>query len=223
MTSKYCERNGHKQPYATPRDTRVMCIDCGDEFHYEPKLQSGHGDVMEATAGLEDALARFQGDGHPEAKLSNPKDAIGAGKLSLHLVPPCTKRYAALAFTEGALKYGKFNWRVAGIRMSVYLDAMERHLDKVKDGEWVDGDSLPPNDDGTAQGTGVPHLGSIIACCGIILDAFECGKLTDDRSPRSPNSAATLDAMAEHVAHLKKLFASHHPHQHTIADENPVE
>ena len=34
----------------------------------------------------------------------NPKDEIGAGKLPLHLVPDTLAVYAAMAFTEGALK-----------------------------------------------------------------------------------------------------------------------
>ena len=53
----------------------------------------------------------------PVVKASNPKDAIGSRKLMLHVVPSTVDIYAALGFTEGALKYGKFNWRVAGVRL----------------------------------------------------------------------------------------------------------
>jgi hypothetical protein len=141
-----------------------------------------------------------------DTKPTNPKDAIGSDKLPLHLVPAVVQLYASLGFLEGALKYGKYNWRVAGVRFSIYLDAMERHFVKLKDGEWAD------------QKTGVPHLSSILACAGIILDARHVGKLKDDRPPRAPTSEllATLEGS---VPALKSLFADFSPHQHTLMDE----
>lgn len=139
-------------------------------------------------------------------KPTNPKDAIGSTKLPVHLVPDTLIAFASLAFLEGALKYGKYNWRVAGVRMSIYLDAFERHRMKFANGEWAD------------QTTGVPHLASMIACLGIILDAKTCGKLTDDRPPRAPVSELIDDSVAL-IAHLQKLFADHTPHQNTIEDE----
>lgn len=141
-----------------------------------------------------------------ETKATNPKDAIGGTKLPLHLVPTTGVEEEALAFLEGALKYGKFNWRVAGVRTSIYLDAIRRHLNKFENGEDRD------------QATLVHHLANIRACCNIILDAQLNGKLTDDRAPRSPNSD-NIDQMTECVKHLKELFKDHNPHQHTIGDE----
>lgn len=138
-------------------------------------------------------------------KPSNPKDAVGAKKLMLHLVPSIVMILAALGFSEGAFKYGKYNWRKAGVRFSIYLDAIHRHLQKLQDGEWADDD------------TQVPHLASIIACCGIIADAKSLGMLTDDRPPRA--ATATEIKNAEKVAdHLRELFKDHNPHQHTISD-----
>ncbi|MDE2104021.1 MAG: hypothetical protein KGL39_42685 [Patescibacteria group bacterium] len=139
-------------------------------------------------------------------KLTNPKDAIGVGKLPMHLVPTSVAVYASLAFLEGALKYGKFNWRVAGVRFSVYLDAMLRHLVKLADGEWADA---------TTQ---VPHLASVIACCGILLDARDIGKLTDDRAPAKPGTSAQVDELQRAVSHLKSVFRDCQPHQFTITD-----
>jgi len=151
-------------------------------------------------------------------KPTNPKDAVGAGKLSMHLVPTAVMRYAALGFTEGALKYGKYNWRRAGVRISIYLDAIYRHMARLQEGEWCDGDMLGLDAEGELQGTLVPHLASIICCAGIILDAWECDKLTDDRPPINAHAGADLDSRTEHVAHLKKLFESFTPHQHVITD-----
>lgn len=141
----------------------------------------------------------------PESKDTNPKDAIGMTKLPMHLIPGTAKAALAIAFLEGALKYGKYNWRVAGVRASIYLDALERHLEKWKNGEDADAK------------TGVPHLASIMACAAILIDSAICGKLTDDRPPRAP-VAGYIDNLADHVAYLKQVFEGENPHQFTIED-----
>ena len=141
-----------------------------------------------------------------DTKPSNPKDAIGSKKLAMHLVPSAVQAYAALAFTEGALKYGKYNWRVAGVRVSIYLDAIARHLAAYQNGEWAD------------RKTRVPHLASVIACVGIILDAGLVGKLTDDRPPAQDLKSVIDGELTAITAELQEIFKDHHPHQHTIMD-----
>lgn len=140
-----------------------------------------------------------------DSKETNPKDAIGGTKLPLDLVPGSVEAYAALAFLEGALKYGKFNWRISGVKASVYIAAIKRHLKKFENGQDVDPKTL------------VHHLGSIMACCGIILDAMHVGKLVDDRAPRHPTDEV-IDGMVPVIAHLKQMFAGCNPHQFTIED-----
>lgn len=144
-----------------------------------------------------------------DSKPSNPKDVVGSGKLPLELVPDTLIVEAAMAFLEGALKYGRFNWRIAGVRASVYRAALLRHFAKWWNGEDCD------------QETGVNHLASVIACAGIILDAGLCGKLTDDRPPQAPLSKR-IDELAHDVHRLKKLFAGHNPKQYTITDSEPM-
>lgn len=139
------------------------------------------------------------------SKPTNPKDALAVSKLPLHLVPDTIRIYAALAFAEGAAKYGAYNWRVAGVRASVYRSALDRHL-----AAWWNGEAADPV-------TGVPHLASIIACAGILLDAGLCGKLNDDRPPRAP-AGETIRAMEADVARIMALFAARAPTQWTIAD-----
>ena len=141
----------------------------------------------------------------PVTKDTNPKDAIGSTKLPMHLIPGTAKAELAIAFLEGALKYGKYNWRVAGVRASIYLDAMERHLEKFKNGE--DRDPV----------TKVPHMASVMACAAIIIDASHVGLLTDDRPPRAPASNL-IDTLADHVRYLQDLYEGETPHQHTIED-----
>lgn len=139
-------------------------------------------------------------------KPTNPKDIIGSAKLDTGLVPDTLPLYAALAFTEGALKYGRFNWRVAGVRASVYNAALRRHLTR-----WWNGEDCDPK-------TGVPHLASILACAGILLDAKACGKLTDDRPPALLALGQLLEDMQPLLAQLRDQFREHNPHQYTIAD-----
>jgi hypothetical protein len=141
-------------------------------------------------------------------KPSNPKDIIGSRKLDLSIVPDTLLISAASAFLEGALKYGRFNWRIAGVRSSIYYAALQRHMAKWWNGQDKDKD------------TRVHHLASAIACLTIILDAELYGKLTDDRPP-SPNPdamAELIDSQEGLVAHLKELFSGHDPYQYTIAD-----
>jgi hypothetical protein len=141
-----------------------------------------------------------------DTKPSNPKDSIGSSKVNIDLVPDSMVLFASLGFTEGALKYGKFNWRVAGVRLSIYIAALERHKMKFMAGEWAD------------PVTNVPHLSSMLACIGIICDAYTSNKLTDDRPPAQPDLSRFLDSATSIQKHLKELFRDHNPHQHTIMD-----
>ena len=59
-----------------------------------------------------------------EAKEMNPKDGVGTGKVPMSTVPAVVLAEIGLAMLEGARKYGRHNYRVAGIRASVYYDAM---------------------------------------------------------------------------------------------------
>lgn len=115
--------------------------------------------------------------GYPD---DNPKTAVGVTKVPLHLVPPVAAHYTAMAFADGARKYGPYNWREKRVSTSVYIGAAKRHLDAFWDGE------------NESQDAKVHHLGHVMACCAIILDAMNLGKLNDDRPPAG--SAAKLQA-----------------------------
>lgn len=139
-------------------------------------------------------------------KDTNPKDAIASDKIPLGLVPPLTAAYASLAHLNGALKYGKWNWRKSGVRASVYIDAVKRHIEKWEHGEELDED-------------GVPHLGSIIADTGIVIDARACGKLNDDRPPRLGLTAIFAE-LEKLVGALRERHKSRSPRHYTIADSD---
>lgn len=113
----------------------------------------------------------------------------------------------SLAFLEGALKYGAYNYRVVGVKSGIYLDAARRHLAK-----YINGEDRDPK-------TGVHHLGSVRACTGIILESDAMGILVDTRPPRNPHFSAQLDALEARVKHLKEVFKEHNPTHYTIAYE----
>lgn len=102
----------------------------------------------------------------------NPKDAVGAAKPQLHLIPPAALLAEARAMENGATKYGPYNWRTQPVNATVYVSACMRHLLAYLDGENVADDS------------GVHHLAHARACLGIVLDALEHNCLNDDRPPR---------------------------------------
>jgi hypothetical protein len=99
----------------------------------------------------------------------NPKDKIGASKVDFTIIPHSAKVQWALAQMDGVTKYGAYNWRVEPVQVMTYLSAAERHLDAFREGEEVADDSL------------VHHLGHVMACCAIIIDAMAVGKAIDNR------------------------------------------
>lgn len=141
----------------------------------------------------------------PRTKETNPKDAIGDKKPPLWLCSPIAKAAWAVAQFVGMVKYGAWNWRSAGIRASIYLSAMERHMDAYKSGEEVD-----PID-------GTSHLGHIMACAAILIDAKAAGKLTDDRPPSVELRTAYAEVERQMVK-ARENYAHMNPRHFTIAD-----
>jgi hypothetical protein len=138
-------------------------------------------------------------------KESNPKDAIGNDKMPLHLWPNSATSLGVLGMLDGAGKYGRANWRFAGVRASTYYDALRRHMDA-----WFEGEDY-------ASDSGVHHLGHALACLAILVDAGVCGKLVDDRMYPG-DYRKFIDQCTPHVRRIKSLHAAKHPHHFTIAD-----
>jgi len=109
-------------------------------------------------------------------KDTNPKDAVGVKKFPLSTVSGPVIAELGLAMLEGARKYGRHNYRVSGVRASVYIDAAFRHLVKFLEGEDIDPDS------------GLSHVTKAIASLMVLRDAMVFNKWIDDRPPALPNS-----------------------------------
>ncbi len=139
-------------------------------------------------------------------KPSNPKDMVGSDKIPFHLWPETATILGALALMDGNLKYGRTNWRAAGVKTSIYYDALRRHLNAYFDeGEDTDPDSE------------LPHLAHALACIAIIIDAGAAGKLTDDRLIRG-GYRKLINQMTPHVARIRAKHADKSPRHYTIHD-----
>lgn len=108
-------------------------------------------------------------------KPTNPKDALGVKKVPLHCVPSVPLFEIGLAMMEGGRKYGAHNYRSMGVRMSVYYDAVMRHLIAWWEGEDIDPDS------------GLHHVIKAIASLFVLRDSMVMGNCEDDRPIKYPN------------------------------------
>ena len=107
-------------------------------------------------------------------KDTNPKESVGIKKAPMSTVSGPAMAEVGVAMLEGARKYGRHNYRVSGIKSSVYYDAAMRHLMAWWEGEDIDPDS------------GLSHITKAQACLMVLRDAQISGMENDDRPPKSP-------------------------------------
>ena len=124
-----------------------------------------------------------------EMKETNPKDLVGVKKVSYSVIPETVIAEMALGLMEGARKYGAYNWRVAGVRASIYFDAARRHLAK-----WWEGQDIDPD-------SGVHEITKAIASLVVLRDAMIQSKCNDDRPPKAPK-----DWMHKNQSQVNELF-----------------
>jgi hypothetical protein len=130
-------------------------------------------------------------------KPSNPKDAVGIKKAPMSTVPAPVLAEVSVAMLEGALKYGRHNYRAVGVRASVYYDAVMRHMLSFWEGEDIDPDS------------GLSHVTKAITSLVVLRDSMIRGNWVDDRPPAvkdgwlaeiNARAAALIDKYPEPVA-----------------------
>ena len=107
-----------------------------------------------------------------KTKDSNPKDAVGTKKVPFSTVPSPVIAEIGNAMLEGARKYGRHNYRIVGVRASVYYDALFRHLTAWWEGEDIDRDS------------GVNHIVKAVATLVVLRDSMLNENWIDDRPPK---------------------------------------
>jgi len=105
-------------------------------------------------------------------KETNPKDSVGIRKVPLHVVSSFVLMEMVLGMMEGGRKYGAHNYRVAGVRASVYYDAAMRHLMA-----WWEGESTDPD-------SGLNHITKALSCLSVLRDSMHTNNWVDDRPPK---------------------------------------
>lgn len=124
-------------------------------------------------------------------KDTNPKDALGIRKVPISTIPIRVLWRVGLALLEGALKYGRSNYRVAGVRASVYFDACQsRHLSA-----WWEGQDIDPD-------SGLHHIDKAIASLVVLRDGILTGNWVDDRPPVTCDMDEEMAALNAHVEML---------------------
>lgn len=137
------------------------------------------------------------------SKLSNPKDVCGVRKAPMSTVSAAVLAEIGVAMLEGSCKYGRHNYRAAGVRASVYYDATMRHLMAWWEGEDIDPDS------------GMSHITKAITSLVVLRDAMIQGMVDDDRAPSSAEFYQRLNALAGEIL---ERHADKSPRHYTIAD-----
>lgn len=106
-------------------------------------------------------------------KPSNPKDVVGVRKAPLSTLSWPVVFEMGVGMMEGALKYGRHNYRDEGVCESTYLDAAMRHLAAHYEGEDID------------PASGLPHITKALTSLMVLRDAQIQGKSKDDRPIRT--------------------------------------
>lgn len=180
------------QGYTGRVETRYVG-DTGDEDYEHMTSAQARELRWSHTGGLGDILAyRLLDDG--TRKDTNPKDAAAHGRVPMSMVPRTLMLFAAMGFAEGDSKYVAYNFRVAGVRASVYISAFDRHWTKYINGQWAD------------PKTRVPHLASCASCLSILIDGHVQGNINDDRPPPVDLDAefARAEEIIQHVYEMNR-------------------
>jgi hypothetical protein len=127
-----------------------------------------------------------------DKKSTNPKDAVGIAKVPHSTLSAQVMGEVGLAMMEGALKYGRSNYREAGVRASVYYDALYRHLNSFWEGQDVD------------SASGLSHVTKAIACLMVLRDSMLQENWVDDRPPKAKNQNWVEDLNTKAKALLDK-------------------
>lgn len=186
------------------------CIGCafrGDEVGCDAAkgCMDGNGSIFverKAPAPDEHEALTFH-ELPADSKPTNPKDIVGIRKAPMSTVSGPVIAELGVAMLEGAAKYGRHNYRVVGVRSSVYYDALFRHIQAWWEGEDIDPDS------------GMHHVTKAIATLVVLRDAMIQGKCEDDRPPPSVEFFARLNKLSGEIL---DRHAGKNPKHYTIQD-----
>ena len=135
-------------------------------------------------------------------KPTNPKDVVGVRKVPFSCLPCGPLAEAAIGMQEGAMKYGRHNYRDEGVLASTYYDAVYRHMM-----DWWEGEDIDP-------GSGLAHVTKAITSLLVLRDAQMNGKCVDDRPIRMTNKNWLEDLNQRSSALVDKYTNPKMPYLH---------
>jgi hypothetical protein len=127
------------------------------------------------------AVEQAQSDAAEAPEGTNPKALQGNKKVPFRTLPRAALIPLAYVMKLGADKYGWWNWRKTKLQTGDYLEAVERHVAALYDGEDTDPES------------GESHWAHIAATALVYLDAELCGMTEDDRPYPGPSAQLIRD------------------------------
>lgn len=139
-------------------------------------------------------------DADGAGKQTNPKDLVGSRKAPLSTIPWRVLWRVGLAMLEGMVKYGRHNYRVAGVRASVYFDAVQRHL-----GQWWEGEDIDMETSAKLH-----HIDKAIAGLMVLRDGILQGNWVDDRPPSAREDFDELNRLASETVDQHKDKSPRH-------------
>jgi hypothetical protein len=125
----------------------------------------------------------------------NAKYSHGKIKQSYSFVPGSALLAVAQVMEGGAKKYGAYNWRDNGVDATTYFDAIMRHLIA-----WYH------DSDDADHESGSHPLAHVMACCALVLDTFNEGKLHDNRPRNHKHDQELRDTPARETATQSRLL-----------------
>lgn len=177
-------------------NTTLLVSDGGNKLVVK-RWESPSTPLVNGPVGLLLVGQRVHKTPAPTTKPTNPKDAVGINKINYSVIPANVLGEVALALTEGALKYGRHNYRGVGVRSSVYYDAAMRHLTAFWEGEDIDAES------------GLSHITKAISGLIVLRDCMMRGNDTDDRPPKSKED--WMIPLNERITQLREQYKDRNP------------
>ncbi len=131
----------------------------------------------EIVDSLQDRIHPTSGKLIGSKPVVSPKSLDSSHKVPVTLCPASAIIAIALVIAQGHKKPGRtiYNWRKQPISLMGYMDAVERHLLKSRDGEDFDKELSD------LAGVPIRHDWAAMSGLAIIEDARQAGTLNDDR------------------------------------------
>ncbi len=127
--------------------------------------------------------------------MSDPKLLLSKKKVSFASLPMNVISEVAVGMTEGAMKYGAYNFRETPIKYSTYFDSTLRHLLT-----WWEGQDMDPD-------SGLNHITKAITSLIVLRD----GMMHDGKDDRPPKTEFIDFVNIKHNELLTRLNKSSDP------------